>query len=76
MTVAPTPRPMPELPADRLALTEHELAERLGLSYATVRRERIRGAIRAVRVGRAIRVPVDEVARLLREGTEPRPAVR
>jgi excisionase family DNA binding protein len=45
-------------------LTVREVAERLRLHPITVRRHIAAGRIRAVRIGRAVRVPEEEVRRL------------
>jgi len=54
----------------RLA-TFDEVAEALRVNRRTVQRLAATGAIRVVRVGRCARVPVDEIDRLIREGTTP-----
>lgn len=49
----------------RKALRVSEVAEALGLSTKTVRRMISDRSLRAVRVGRSVLVPADEIDRLL-----------
>lgn len=49
----------------RLVISREEFSELLGISIGTVDRMRARGELRAVRVGRCIRIPLTEVERLL-----------
>jgi len=49
-------------------LTVREVAERLRLHPITVRRHIKAGLIRAVRIGRAVRVPEEELARFIVKG--------
>jgi excisionase family DNA binding protein len=51
-------------------LTVREVAERLRLHPITVRRHIAAGRIRAVRIGRAVRVPEEEVSKFGREETQ------
>lgn len=52
-------------------LTVTEAAEKTGLSPATWRAWILRRKVQIVRLGRAVRVPEDEILRLVREGTVP-----
>ena len=52
-------------------LTVKEAATRLGLSVACIRAWIARRRIVIVRLGRAVRVPEDEIRRLIAEGTVP-----
>lgn len=52
-------------------LTVDQAADELGLSPHTLRSWIGRRLIGHIRLGRAIRIPVTEVARLLEEGTVP-----
>lgn len=49
-------------------LTVGELAEHLQVSTVTVRRMIKAGQIHAVHIGRNVRIPADEVTRLMSEG--------
>jgi len=55
---------------EKRALTAFEAADQLGVHVLTVRRAIARGELRAVRVGRAVRIPV----KALDEFLEGRPA--
>lgn len=61
-TAAPADRP----PTERVPqhLTLHEAAERLGVSYRTLWRQVRAGRIPAMRIGRAIRVSVEDLEQL------------
>lgn len=52
-------------------LTVAQVAEILGLKESTIRAWIARRRIGIVRLGRAIRVPVEETSRLIAEGTIP-----
>jgi len=52
-------------------LTVRLAAERLGLKESTVRAWIAQRRIGVVRLGRAVRVPLEEVQRLIAEGTIP-----
>lgn len=52
-------------------LTVREVAERLGLRESTVRAWIAQRRIGVVRLGRAVRIPPEEVARLIAENTVP-----
>ena len=52
-------------------LTVKQAAERLGLKNATVRAWIAQRRIGIVRLGRSVRIPVEEVERLIAEGTVP-----
>lgn len=52
-------------------LTVREAAERLGLKEATLRAWIGQRRVSVVRLGRAIRIPLQEVQRLIAEGTIP-----
>ena len=52
-------------------LTVHQAAERLGLRDSTVRAWILQRRIGIVRLGPAVRIPVDEIERLISEGTIP-----
>ena len=65
---AAAPRPLSDAAApipDRDLLTVADVAARLSVSMKTVRRLINRGELRAVRIGRVIRVRADEVKRLV-----------
>lgn len=52
-------------------LTVKQAAERLGLKAATLRAWIGQRRIGIVRLGRAVRIPLEEVERLIAEGTIP-----
>ena len=52
-------------------LTVRLAAERLGLQESTVRAWIAQRRIGVVRLGRAVRIPLEEVQRLIAEGTIP-----
>lgn len=52
-------------------LTVHQAAERLGLQPSTVRAWIAQRRIGIVRLGRAVRIPLEEVERLIAQGTIP-----
>jgi excisionase family DNA binding protein len=52
-------------------LTVRQAAERLGLRESTVRAWIAKRRIGVVRLGRAVRIPPEEVQRLIAEGTVP-----
>ena len=52
-------------------LTVNQAAERLGLRDSTIRAWIAQRRIGIVRLGRAVRIPADEVERLINEGTIP-----
>jgi excisionase family DNA binding protein len=52
-------------------LTVHQAAERLGLRDSTLRAWIAQRRIAIIRLGRAIRIPAEELERLIREGTVP-----
>jgi excisionase family DNA binding protein len=52
-------------------LTVREAAERLGLRESTVRAWIAQRRIGVVRLGRAVRIPSEEIARLIAENTVP-----
>lgn len=56
----------------KLAVRVREAASLIGLKEPTVRAYIRKGKIRAVKVGRAVLVPVSELERLVREGVPPR----
>jgi excisionase family DNA binding protein len=53
-------------PQTRQAVTVPEAAARLGISTTTAWKLVYAGSIRAVRLGRAVRVPLEEINRILR----------
>jgi excisionase family DNA binding protein len=55
----------PTLPPDRDAFTTTELAKRWGISLRSVERAIARGEIRAIKIGRCVRISSKEVRRLL-----------
>lgn len=55
------------------AYTPEQVAEALQLSLRTVRRLIALGDIRAVKIGRAVRIPAGELTRLLGEAANPLP---
>lgn len=60
-----------ELRADRLLLRRQEAADALGLSIDTVARLIASGELNVVRIGSSVRVPRDDVARLIDRGGAP-----
>jgi excisionase family DNA binding protein len=56
--------------AQPLAYTDGEVAALLHVSKRTVYRLRKSGALRAVRIGRAVRVPADALAQFLKRAGE------
>jgi excisionase family DNA binding protein len=48
-----------------LAYTDSDVASLLRVSKRTVYRLRKSGALRAIRMGRAVRIPAEEISRLL-----------
>jgi excisionase family DNA binding protein len=56
--------PEPELPAKH-AFTVKETAALLGVNHKTIREQITTGAIKAIRLGRSIRIPRSEVLKLL-----------
>lgn len=52
-------------------LTIRQAAERLGLRESTLRAWAARRKIGIVRLGRAVRIPLEEVERLIAEGSIP-----
>jgi len=52
-------------------LTVYQAAERLGLRDSTIRAWIAQRRIGIVRLGRAVRISLDEVERLISEGTVP-----
>ena len=52
-------------------LTINEVAQRLGLRLATIRSWIWKRQIGYVKVSRAVRIPADEVERLIESGTRP-----
>lgn len=52
-------------------LTPHEFANALRVSLACVRRWLLLRRIASVRVGRLVRIPADEVRRIINAGTVP-----
>ncbi len=55
----------PPIPAHDVLLTDHDAAQRLGVSVSTVRRMRRDREIVTVRVRGAVRVPLSDVQRYL-----------
>jgi excisionase family DNA binding protein len=53
-----------------LLLSRREAAEQLGVSTDTIARLIARGQLRAVRIGRAVRVPREDVALVAARGAE------
>lgn len=64
--VVPTDRELVENSGVRPALTTTEVAAALGVSRRTVLRRVEDGSIRAMRLGKAVRIPKAELDRLLR----------
>ncbi len=56
--------------AERL-VSVYEAAQRLGLRVSTLRAWIVQRRIGIVRLGRAVRIPLEEVERLIEEGTVP-----
>lgn len=52
-------------------LTVRQAAERLGLRDSTLRAWIVQRRIGIVRLGRAVRIPLEEVERLIAEGSVP-----
>lgn len=59
------------MPNDKRLLTLKDAAEELGLAQVTLRAWAARRKIAIVRLGRAIRVPADEIQRLINDGLIP-----
>jgi excisionase family DNA binding protein len=60
------------MPDECIALSERDVARRLGVSHATIRRQIERGELRAVKVGkRTTRVLLDDLDEYLRRRTVP-----
>jgi excisionase family DNA binding protein len=57
-------------PSSRL-LTVKEVAMRLGLKESTIRKYILRRQIAYVKLGRAIRIPIEELERMLTAGLRP-----
>lgn len=57
--------------AEELMLTVRQAAERLGLKVSTLRAWIGQRRIGIVRLGRAVRIPLEEVERLIAEGAVP-----
>jgi len=57
-----------------LAYTDADVASLLHVSKRTVYRLRKSGALRAIRIGRAVRTPADALAQFL-EGAAPSPSI-
>lgn len=51
-----------------VALTRHATAQALSLSEATIDRLIKDGVLRAVKIGRSVRIPVEDVKRVATEG--------
>ena len=51
-----------------IAYTDAEVSSLLRVSKRTVYRLRKSGALRAVRIGRSVRIPADEISQLLNTG--------
>lgn len=58
---------------ERLALSIAEVAEALGVSLSTLKREVARGELRVTRIGRRVVVRVGELDAYLNKKTEKRP---
>jgi excisionase family DNA binding protein len=54
------------MPAQPLAYTDAEVGSLLHLSKRTVYRLRKSGVLRAIRIGRAVRIPADSLAQFLK----------
>jgi len=61
--------------AQPLVYTDGEVASLLRVSKRTVYRLRKSGALRAVRIGRAVRIPADALAQFLEHAEAPSPAL-
>lgn len=59
-----------------LLLTVAQAAQELGLKESTIRRWVLCRRIRCVKLGRCVRIPREEVERLIRENTIPARDVR
>jgi excisionase family DNA binding protein len=55
---------------ERLFLTLSEFADALCISRALARKWAKLGKIKIVRLGRCVRIPADELERVIREGVE------
>jgi len=62
-------------PAQPLAYTDADVASLLRVSKRTVYRLRKSGQLRAVRIGRAVRVPADSLAHFLERIAKPGPSI-
>lgn len=60
--------PPPTAPTPRPSFTADEVAGLLRVDLRTVRRYIERGLIRTVPVGRLVRIPAEEVDRIMRDG--------
>jgi excisionase family DNA binding protein len=63
-------------PVQPLAYTDADVASLLRVSKRTVYRLRKSGELRAVRIGRAVRVPADSLACFLDRAATPGPPVK
>ena len=54
--------------ADKIVLSRREAAEALGVSIDTVAALIASGELRAVRIGKAVRVPREEIEALIQRG--------
>ncbi len=60
-----------EIPHERQALTSKEFARCIGVSEACIRRWTMERKIKVVRFGRLVRIPRNELLRLMDEGSIP-----
>jgi len=54
--------------ADKIVFSRREAAEALGISVDTLAALIANGELRAVRIGKAVRVPREEIEKLIRRG--------
>ena len=54
--------------ADKIVFSRREAAEALGISVDTLAALIANGELRAVRIGKAVRVPCEEIEKLIRRG--------
>ena len=57
--------------SDRQLRTVRQVAEELGLAPVTIRTWMAQRRLRYIRLGRAVRIPVGEIQRLIETGTVP-----
>lgn len=56
----------------RKLLRPEEYAEQTGLRLSTVRRHILERRIETIKIGRSVRIPIEEMERIIDEGFRPR----